>query len=189
MHDRLATTMISFSLLLLSGCAATYYHNWAPQEILAKVDSTLTFEQIKASPDSHTGSTLVLGGEVLEAKRMPDHTRLVILQLPLEENIEPIIDRMQSQGRFLAIEHDFLDPAIVPQGTRLTIIGQISGTHTEPLDEMEYTYPTVTIEHLKVWPKTQEYLYRRYPYRYSPYWYAPYGYNPYWYSPYYFGPY
>lgn len=184
MRDRFVATMISFSLLLLSGCATTYYHNWAPQEILAKVDQTLTFDQIKASPDSHIGSTLVLGGEVLEAKRMTDHTRLVILQLPLEENVEPIIDRMQSQGRFLAIEHDFLDPAIVPQGTRLTIIGQVSGTHTEPLDEMEYTYPTISIEYLKVWPKTQENIYRRYPYRYSLY-----GYAPFWYDPYYFGPY
>lgn len=183
MRHLLAATIISFSLSLFLGCASTYHHDWAPQEILAKVDQTLTFEKIKETPETHIGSTLVLGGEVLEARRMTDHTRLVILQLPLEDGVEPIFDRMQSEGRFLAIEHDFLDPAIVSQGTRLTIVGTISGKHVEPIDEMEYTYPTFTIDHLKLWPNTQDYLYRRYPYRYAPYWH-----NPYWYNPYYFGP-
>ncbi len=186
MRDHFAAIIIIFNLPLLFGCATTYHYDWAPQEILATVDPSLTFEQIKESPDSHIGSTLILGGEVLEAKRMKDHTRLVILQLPLEDGVEPVIDRMQSQGRFIAIKHDFLDPAIVPKGTRLTIIGTVTGTHIEPLDEMAYTYPTVTIEHLKVWSKPMAYPYGPYPYRYRPYGYGPYYWNPYYYGPYYY---
>jgi len=115
---------------------------------------------------------------------MKDHTRLMILQLPLKDSHEPVMDRMQSQGRFMAQELDFLDPAIVPEGTRITIVGSVSGSQTEPLDEMDYTYPTITIEHLKIWPKAVNYPYGYYPYRYRPYWYGPYYWNPYYFGPY-----
>jgi outer membrane lipoprotein len=178
----LIITLLCFPFLI--GCATTYHEDWVPQETLAKVDSTLTFEQIKESPESHKGTTLLVGGEVLFAKRMKDHTRLVILQLPLDTDFEPVRDRMKSQGRFVALEHDFLDPAIVPEGTRLTIAGSVSGSLTEPLDEMEYTYPTITIDHLKIWPKVLGSPYGYYSYRYRPYWYGPYMWDPYYFGPY-----
>ena len=176
--------MTLLSLPLLFGCATGYHEDWLPQETLAKVNPALTFEQIKESPESNKGTTLVLGGEVLLAKRMKDHTRLTILQLPLDDDYEPVTERTKSQGRFVALEQDFLDPAIFPTGTRVTIAGSVSGSLTEPLDEMEYTYPTITIEHLKVWPKVQGYPYEPYSYRYPPYWYGPYLWNPYYFGPY-----
>ncbi len=180
------TLMASFIVYfgLLSGCASSYHDDWVPQDTLSKVDPALNFEQIKESPESYNGTTLFLGGEVLMAKRMKDHTQLMILQLPLEDSHEPVMDRMQSQGRFMAQELDFLDPAIVPEGTRITIVGSVSGSQTEPLDEMDYTYPTITIEHLKIWPKAVNYPYGYYPYRYRPYWYGPYYWNPYYFGPY-----
>ena len=184
MRTLFTPAIVSFGIPLLLGCASSYHDDWVPQDTLSKVDPSLTFEQIKESPESYKGTTLFLGGEVLMAKRMKDHTRLMILQLPLEDSYEPVMDRMQSQGRFLAREQDFLDPAIVPEGTRITIVGSVSGSHTEPLDEMDYTYPTITIEHLKIWPTAVNYPYGYYPYRYQPYWYGPYYWNPYYFGPY-----
>lgn len=185
MRTNVATAFCLYFALSLFGCASTYHEEWLPKNTLSKVDSALTFKQIKESPESHTGKVLLLGGEVLTAKRMKDHTRLMILQLPLDDSHEPVIDRMQSEGRFLAQEHDFLDPAVVPAGTRITVVGSVSGSHTEKLDEMDYTYPIVKIEQLKIWPNASEYRYGYYPYPYAPYgWYGPY----YW-HPYYFGPY
>ncbi len=184
MRPRFVSSIASFGLLLLPGCASNYHDDWIPQDMLSKIDSALTFEQIKEAPYSHIGTTFLLGGEVLMAKRMKDHTRLMILQLPLADSNEPVSDRMQSQGRFLAHEQDFLDPAIVPEGSRVTIVGTVSGSHTEPIDEMEYTYPTITIEHLKVWPQAGDYPYGPYPYRYRYYGYGPYSWYPYYYGPY-----
>ncbi|MDT7041433.1 Slp family lipoprotein [Candidatus Nitronereus thalassa] len=171
-------------LPLLFGCATGYHEDWLPQETLAKIDPTLNFDHLKDAPESHEGKTLVLGGEILEAKRMKEYTRLVILQLPLDNDYEPVTDRMKSQGRFVALERDFLDPAIVPAGTRVTIVGSVSGSLTEPLDEMEYTYPTIAIDHLKTWPKAHDYPYGPYSYRYRPYWYGPYFWDPYYFGPY-----
>ncbi|MFZ1556799.1 MAG: Slp family lipoprotein, partial [Nitrospira sp.] len=37
------------------------------------------FSQIKAAPDSFKGQTLVLGGQVLAARRMKDGTRIEVL--------------------------------------------------------------------------------------------------------------
>lgn len=169
-----------------SGCSALSHEDLFPDTALSKVNSTITFAQIKESPDSHEGVTILVAGEVLEAKRLKDHTRLTVLQLPLDTYQEPSRNRTRSEGRFLATQMEFLDPATVPKGTRLTLIGTISGSATEPLDEMDYTYPILTIQHLKVWPETmQSQQYGYYPYRYGPYGLYPYYYRP-WIGPYWY---
>ena len=96
---------------------------------------------------------MLLGGEVLTAKRLKEGTRLEILQLPLDGSEEPVLDRTASQGRFFAFESSFLDPATLPPNTRVTLVGEITGATRANLDEMEYRYPTVTIKHLHVWPE------------------------------------
>ncbi|MYD31197.1 MAG: hypothetical protein F4X01_06305 [Nitrospira sp. SB0661_bin_20] len=129
------------------------------------------------------GKVMVLGGEILDATRLKDRTRLTVLQLPTGRNHEPAMDRTMSRGRFLAFQTEFLDPATVPSGTRITIVGKISGATTELLDEMEYTYPTVAIEFLKVWPEAMQI-----PPRFGRYGFPYYGY-PYWAASPYWGPY
>lgn len=177
----LPAIIILFSLV---GCASSYHTEWVSPEILSQVDPNLTYEDLKKSPESNIGKTLYLGGEILQATRKKDHTQLMILQLPLDSSHEPVLDRMESQGRFLAQELEFLDPAIVPEGTRITIVGSVTGTKTEPLDEMDYTYPTISIKQLKVWPKASEYANRYRPYPYRPYWNDPFYWNPYYFGPY-----
>jgi len=135
-------------LLLLSGCATT---GVIPPSLYQQLDRSLTFAQLKDSPDSYRGRLIVAGGEVLDAKLLKQGTRLVVLQLPLLDSQEPGLDRTASQGRFLAIQKEFLDPATLPEGTRVTIVGEVTGATTLPLDETDYAYPTLEIKHLKVW--------------------------------------
>ena len=145
--------MVSIATFLLPACAG---HSIIPLDIEKQIDPTLSFDHVKEKPASHQGKVIVLGGEVLDATRLKEHTRLTVLQLPTGRNYEPAMDRTKSQGRFLAFQTEFLDPATVPNGTRITIVGKISGATTELLDEMDYTYPTVTIEFLKVWPEAMQ---------------------------------
>ena len=173
--------MLSVAFLLLPACAG---QSIIPLDIEKQVDQTLSFVQIKEAPTTHLGKVLVLGGEVLDAMRLKEHTRLTVLQLPTGRNHAPTMDRTTSQGRFLAFQTEFLDPATVPSGTRITIVGKVSGATTELLDEMDYTYPTVTIQFLKVWPEAMQ-LPPRYGRRYG----FPYYGNPYWYAGPYWGPY
>ena len=50
------------------------------------------------------------------------------------------------------MQQAFLDPATVVEGTRVTIVGEISGAKTDRLDDVEYRYPTLILKHLHVWP-------------------------------------
>ena len=174
--------LLPVAFLLLPACAG---QSIIPLDIEKQVDHTLSFAQVKEAPTTHVGKVLVLGGEILNATRLKEHTRLTVLQLPTGRNQAPTMDRTMSRGRFLAFQTEFLDPATVPSGTRITIVGKVSGATTELLDEMDYTYPTVNILFIKVWPEGMQLPPRfgRYGYPY-PYWYAG---GPYW-GPY-WGPY
>ena len=65
-----------------------------------QIDWTLSFQQIKESPSTYQGSVVLLGGEILNAKRLKDHTRIIVLQLPLSPGEEPVTNRTQSKGTF-----------------------------------------------------------------------------------------
>lgn len=66
----------------------------------------------------------------------------------------------------------------IPIGTRITVVGEVSGSTTHPLDEIEYVYPTLEIKALTVWPpKLPAYWFRPYPY-FGVYWGSYWG--PYW---------
>ncbi len=181
--------LFAVAVFLLPACAG---QSMIPSDLENQVDQTLSFAQVKEAPTTQVGKVLVLGGEILDATRLREHTRLTILELPTGRNHAPAMDRTQSRGRFLAFQSEFLDPATVPNGTRITIVGKVSGATTELLDEMDYTYPTFTILFLKVWPDAMQIPPRfgRYGFPYSygyPYWYA----GPYWgpgfYRPFRFG--
>jgi outer membrane lipoprotein len=165
-------TYVHVGILLLAfistGCATSSGDSPASNR-------AVPFTHLKDSPDSFRGQTVVLGGEVLAAKRLKEGTRIEVLQLPLEGGSEvPVADLGQSQGRFLAMQREFLDPATLPNGTRLTVTGVVADSRTMPLDETDYTYPVIEVRNIRVWPQTaQAPLYgpRPYPYPYYyPYW-------------------
>ena len=190
-HFRI-TLAAAFSVLtLLAGCAQPYKAT-LPPDLTNQLNNTLSFPQIKAFPDEHKGNVVILGGQILSAKRLKDSTELIILHLPLIQQREPSIELTHSQGRFIAYQVEFLDPATVPSGTRITLVGELSGSVIQKLDETDYTYPTLTIKQFKVWTTySSDYsryghpypYWGQYPYAY-PYW-GPrgrfYGHYPYWY--------
>jgi len=110
----------------------------------------------KAAPNSFKGQSAVFGGKVLTARLQKDGTRIEILQLPLDRSLRPGHDLPQSQGRFIALQREFLDPATLPPGTRITVTGKISGTITLPLDETDYTYPVIEITRPQVWAGSED---------------------------------
>src|SRR5229473_1029991 len=201
--DRSAVpALIGVCCLLMSGCASSRRDTFPleyqlPPELQSTVEQRVSFANVKADPASYKGRIILLGGEVLKARRLADRTRLEILHLPLNEFNEPVMNRTASQGRYLAFQKEFLDPATVPPGTRVTLVGEVTGTTEGDLDDMKYSYVTLEIRHLQIWPQTPmpyardsasspfysySYMYRYY---WDPYWYPYWG--SYWYSPYWFG--
>ena len=131
---------------------------------MARTHRHLTFRQVKAAPDSFRGQSVVFGGKVLTARRQKDGTRIEILQLPLDQSTRPGYDLTQSQGRFIALQREFLDPATLPHGTRVTVTGEVSGSITLPLDETDYTYPVIDIKRVQVWAGSEDMAPYTHPY-------------------------
>ena len=148
-----------FALLTAGACSSR--PPVIPPELESQIDSSLSFPQILASPASHTGATVLLGGEILSAKRVKDGTQLEILQLPVSQDQPPAERRQESQGRFLAFNPGPLDPAALPEGTRVTVVGTVTGASIQRLDESEYRYPTIDIKYLHVWDASAYRRYRR----------------------------
>ena len=171
----LARVLLSTAALLatLTGCASMQEAGDGSNE------QTLTFLQVKAAPDSLKGHAVIFGGKVLAARRQKDGTRIEVLQLPLDRSTRPGYDLTQSQGRFIVFKREFLDPATLPPGTRVTVTGEVSGSITLPLDETDYTYPIIDIKRVQVWPSSEDLAPRIRPYMGpGPYW-GPY-WSPYW---------
>ncbi len=182
--------VVTFGSLALGTACVQPYKTTLPPELANQLNDSLSFSQIKAFPDDHKGKLVLLGGQILSAKRLTDSTELVILQLPLIQEREPSSELTNSQGRFIAYQQKFLDPATVPAGTRITLVGELSGSVTQKLDETDYSYPTLAIKQFKTWPSQSDYpRYEPYPY-WGPYPYAYpfwgprgrfYGHYPHWY--------
>jgi outer membrane lipoprotein len=162
-------------VLVFSGCATQ-------QAEEGSASTQINFLQVKAAPDSYRGQSVVFGGEVLSARRLKEATRIEILQLPLDRSGHPGVDRTQSQGRFIAMQREFLDPATLPPGTRVNVTGEVTGSMTLLLDETEYTYPVIEARHIEVLPPPEMATHWRgpyYPYMGARHYWGPYG-SPYW---------
>jgi len=173
---------LACTLFLLSGCVSS---ELVPTEMESQISRDILFESIKKEPNKFQGRVVVLGGKVLAAKRLKDSTQIEVLQLPLDRADGPILTLSASKGRFLAYQEEFLDPATVPAGTIVSMIAEVTGSKTQPLDDVEYTYPTVKISILKIWSDARYLLPAPWPYAYRYPYHPYYPFYPYWYDPWY----
>lgn len=140
-----------------------------------------------ATPDAYQGQVMRLGGVIAGIVNTPGETRLEIVARRLLRHGEPRQED-RSEGRFMAIVPEFLDPAIHAPGRQVTLIGQFTGIHEQPLGEMPYRYPQLQVSVYYLWPIWRDdtyppplYGYPWYPYGHpswpvhDPFW------NPYWY--------
>lgn len=197
MNERVFQSVSWLSLLvgavLSVGCAKSAHQTGQdvldqiiPAELLAQVDQSISFTDLRSSPNAYIGRTVLFGGISLKSDRVRDRTEIEILQLPLVASM-PSDQRSQSEGRFIAVRSgEFLDPEVIGREAPLTIIGEVKEAVVKSLDESEYQYPVLEIKHLVNWKTVQ----RRERtagsgygggYGYSGYW--PYGSGPYGYSP------
>lgn len=163
--------------IVLSGCNR---YQVIPEQLVNRVNKQLTYEQVKAAPDVTRGQIVVWGGEVLSAVRDNERTTIEVLELPLNKDHIPLESRASSRGRFLALDSrgEIIDPAIFKEGAKITVIGEVLGLRTEPLDKSAYDFPVVAIRDMTMWDERTR---SNYPLSgYSNYYgYGYYGYRPY----------
>lgn len=174
-----------YGTVMLSACAESIHQVQRDTELLGvplglekEIDTSVSFADLKRAPGEFIGRTVMVGGNVIRAKRTGAGTELEVLQLPNEKEGTLTEERLRSEGRFLAVRESFLDPASLPQGTPITIIGTVKGETTRQLDESDYTYPVLEVKHIIDWNSIATQRRRdRSPY-YGAY-YPPYGWSGY----------
>jgi len=153
-----------------SGCARVI-----SKGLRAQVDKETHLKEVIQDPEAYQGKIVLWAGVIIGAKNRKEGTLIEVLQKPADMEGRPKnVDH--SDGRFLALYDGYLDVAIYAQGREVTVAGEIKGKRVLPLDEIEYTYPFISVKEIHLWPlKSKE---RVYPY---PYWHYPWSwYYPYW---------
>jgi outer membrane lipoprotein len=143
--------MMSVALLFVSGCNRA---DVIPDRLEGKVDRDLRYADIKHNPQAHKGKLMLAGGKVLSAKRVEAGTRIEVLQIPLSEELIPTGRDTETKGRFVVIDRDgqVSDPAIFDEDDkRITVVGEVLGTTTVTIDDVQEQVPQLALKHLTVW--------------------------------------
>jgi outer membrane lipoprotein len=164
------TLLLLSTFLLLSGCSHVM-----SEEARSLVDPTITFSRLRADPYSLVGRYVMLGGVIAGVRNDKDGSQLEVVQSPMGSDELPEEASHSSGGRFLAVTSGFLDPLVYKTGRRITLVGQVKGKRNQPLEQIEYTYPVISIREMHVWKKSEiEPAYYPPPgYFYDPFWWGP----------------
>ena len=109
------------------------------------------FSDVQQDPAKFQGETMLWGGKVIETRVRQGVTDIVVLQLELGAYDRPRDDDL-SHGRFMIRSSQFLDPALYPPATLITVAGRLQGSETQAIGQMPYTYPVIDPIEIKKWP-------------------------------------
>lgn len=176
-------SLLMCATLLMSACAESLHQAQRtadslgiPLELEKEIDKSIGLTDLQQAPGEYIGRTVMLGGTVIRGKRTREGTELEILQRPTGGEGRLTEDRLRSEGRFLAVRETSLDPASLPEGTPITVIGTVKGVTTRQLDESEYAYPVLEVKHIIDWKSLVAERPRGWGSYYGSY-YPPYGYG------------
>ena len=133
------------ALLWAGGCAPPF-----SQGMLDQVDRTITFTELRSDPDRYKGKWVMLAGAIVGTKNTQEGTFIEVLQRPMDHSGQPL-DTDATEGRFIISSAKFLDAAVYHAGRLISVIGEVAGLKVQPLGEIEYRYPVVTLKELHLW--------------------------------------
>lgn len=166
--------LIAAVMLAVAGCTAAI-----SKPLRNQADETIAVSAVRENPRPYMGEIVIWGGEIIDATHLPAATHLKVLQKPLDFQLQPkTVD--VSEGRFVAVYEGFLDSEIYSRGRKVTVAGELTGVESLPIGETQYTYPTVKVREIHLWPRPPEmsvddyygypYYHPFHPWRYYPYW-------------------
>lgn len=130
---------------IVGACAAT------PKFDPALYEAELTPGQVVASIDTAQGRPVMWGGAIVQSTNTNNGTQLEVLAYPLDRKQRPDEEK-PAWGRFLAMEDSYLETLDFAQGRHVTIVGRITGVHQGTIGEATYTYPSVKVDEVFLWP-------------------------------------
>jgi outer membrane lipoprotein len=137
--------LIISSVVLFTGCAAVI-----SEQSRKLVDTNDSFKVIKQTPEAYIGKHVMLGGRIANVRNSAEGAQLEIVQFDLSSTGYPE-ETFLSYGRFLATNGSYMDPMVYRRGMLITLVGEIKGKKTMRLDDMDYTYPVLTMREWYIW--------------------------------------
>ncbi len=154
-----------FALFVLVGCGGVRV---LPQAAMEQVDPSVDLSLVKDDPQRYVGTTILLGGRILENRSTREGSLLEVLPYRLDRSGRPLeID--EQAGRFLARSQRFLDPEIYERGSLVTMTGTVLGAGTSTLNEVTYHWPLFQVGSAYIWRADRYYDHYRHPYPYYRY--------------------
>lgn len=120
------------------------------EQVRSQVTYSGSFKTLQQEPEKHTGATVIFGGKIIAVDAKEDRTELLVLQLFLDGSDRPE-DNDHSDGRFIVRSRQFLDPALYPKGTLITLVGQLEGSEERLIGQRPYRYPVIAPVEIKKW--------------------------------------
>lgn len=143
----------SFGLMLLlltaTGCTTVI-----SEQSRKLVNTAADFKAVKEAPDNYIGKNILLGGRIANIRNSSDGAQLEIVQFDLTFQNYPE-DTFISYGRFLATSSSYMDPLIFKRGMLITLVGEVKVKKTLRLDDMDYTYPVISMREWYLWPGSE----------------------------------
>jgi outer membrane lipoprotein len=143
------------AIFLLLAVTFTACSSGISQQAREQVTYNGPFAAVQKTPEKYRGEILLLGGKVIKISNQEGASELIVLELNLGNQDRPR-DNDQSQGRFLIRSTRFIDPAIFPPGTLITVVGRLQGSETRLIGKMRYTYPVIEPIETKKWSAGSE---------------------------------
>ncbi len=111
-------------------------------DVRSQIDPTLSYPELAASPASHVGRVVLLGGTIVDATNFETFTRVTLLQYPVGSRYRPRTNQ-PSGGRFLLRVPGYLETEVYRPGRAVSVIGEVKGQEELPLGETTYAYPVL----------------------------------------------
>lgn len=144
-HPVLVSFFLFFPLSVVAACAPPF-----SRDLLDTVDHSLTYRAVRTDPGRYRGTRLLIGGTIITVRNAQEGGLIELLHQPLDRQSRPrATDR--SEGRFLAQSDEFLDPVIYHAGREVSLVGEVAGTKTFRLDDIDYTYPVLKVISIHLW--------------------------------------
>jgi outer membrane lipoprotein len=169
-----------FSLVILVALAGMGCVHTVSPGIREQASPPISFTQLRADTESYKDRVVILGGEIVQTHNMPEGSLIEVVQKPLDAAEQPVYTDATG-GRFQALCEQYLDPAVYAQGRNITVAGQVLGTRSGQVGEIDYTYPLISCLELHLWPEAVPV--RRYYSYYGDFWYG----DPWFWRPWYWG--
>ena len=169
--------MIRILLFSLSALMLPVSCTVISKQVRSEAEPPVAFKTLVAKADEFKGSTVILGGYILETSNLESETIIKVLQVPLRIGEEPDF-KDSSEGRFLVYHREFLDPEVYSKDRIITVAGEVLGSDSEEIGDDRIQYLKIESREIYLWPEYEQqprpwpypYLWHRYPYYRRPHW-------------------